>query len=114
MRLSIFFGLLAAASTSLLSTSAATQQPIQVYLYPSPPHSSSHKAPTLKPDQAKAVLAHHFSAGEGVDAFEKLPGGHEGWVHLLTGGMLSNDEDRKSEDKAKVVIIQGDVDVASE
>jgi hypothetical protein len=116
----LFYGIVASTSYAIVAATASSkhqaQQPIQVYLHPSPPSSHNLEPPTLTPDQAEAVLAHHFSAGEGVDEYEKLPGGHEGWAHLLSGGLFGGDGrgQRKEEDKARVVIVQGDIDVECE
>lgn len=106
-----------AASLIALATASTHQKPIQVYLYPAPSALESYQqthehAPVLSADQAQAVFSHHLGAvgaQGGVDEYEKLPEGHEGWVHLL------GDAQRVSEaNKGRVVIIQGDVQAQGE
>ena len=95
-----------------LATASTHHSPIQVYLYPSPSalesYQSTHaRAPILTADQAQAVFSHHLGGAQGgVDEYEVLPEGHEGWVHLL-GNQQGNGVDEA--DKGRVVIIQGDV-----
>lgn len=78
--------LVAVLPTAALAVVAAQQTPLvapQVYLYPSPPAtSSSGLPPALTPDQAASVLAHHL--GESRHAF--LPDaldGLEKWAGLM-------------------------------
>lgn len=109
--------LTALAATLVALVSASTHHPpIQVYLHPAPSALSSyqsthphHHAPVLTADQAQAVFSHHLGAlgpQGGVDEYEQLPGGREGWVHLLGNGGGRVDE----ANKGRVVIIQGDVE----
>jgi hypothetical protein len=76
----------------------AQQQPLQIYLHPTPSNLDS-AVPTLSADQAKAVLAHHL--GENIANDEGM------WGHLM--GMW-NDKMDGAERKARVVIIDGGVD----
>jgi hypothetical protein len=118
MRTSLRLAALTGAFAAFASASTH-QQPIQVYLYPAPStlesYQSTHKhAPVLTADQAQAVFSHHLGAlgaHGGVDEYEKLPEGHEGWVHLL-GNTEGNGVTEA--DKGRVVIIQGDVQAEGE
>lgn len=107
---------LAGALAALVSASTH-HTPIQVYLYPAPAslesYQSTHaRAPVLSADQAQAVFSHHLGGAHGgVDEYEVLPEGHEGWVHLLGDQQESGVDEA---DKGRVVIIQGDVQVESE
>jgi hypothetical protein len=62
--------------------------------------------PTLTPDQAKAVLAHHL--GEGVADFEEMPADENLWGHLVGAwnGVWGEEKERR---KARVVIVEGGV-----
>ncbi|KAJ9111403.1 hypothetical protein QFC19_001172 [Naganishia cerealis] len=115
MRLPSSLTALAASLLAVASASTQQQKPIQIYLHPSPSTVQSYQAthdrtPVLTADQAQAIFSHHLGAlgpHGGVDEYEKLPGGHEGWVHLLG----SPGENRiKDADKGRVIIVQGDVE----
>jgi hypothetical protein len=82
----------------------AQQQPLQIYLHPTPSNLDS-AVPTLSADQAKAVLAHHL--GENIGDFDEIPNDEGMWGHLM--GMW-NDKMDGAERKARVVIIDGGVD----
>ncbi|ORY33980.1 hypothetical protein BCR39DRAFT_491169 [Naematelia encephala] len=84
--------------------SAVSQQPLQVYLHPSP-SSPAHltSAPTLSASQAKAVLAHHL--GENIGDFEEIPQDESLWGHLVSMWSGNEDADRR----ARVVVIEGGV-----
>jgi hypothetical protein len=90
-----------------LARSSASQQPIQVYLHPSP-SSPAHlqSAPTLTPEQAKAVLSHHL--GEALDDFEEIPQDEGMWSHLM-GMWVGGGDAGKDVQRPKVVIIEGGV-----
>jgi hypothetical protein len=93
------------------------QQPLQVYLHPTPQqnaHSSSQAIPTLSADQAKAILTHHL--GGTIGDFDEIPNDEGLWGHLVnmwkteggqagTGGVGSGGE----EQKARLVFIDGGV-----
>lgn len=86
----------------------AAQQPIQVYLHPTPSaqyHAAAAAAPTLTAEQANAVLAHHL--GQDMSDFEELPQDEDMWSHLM--GMW-NGHTRPEGHKPKVVIVQGGVE----
>ncbi|WVQ80650.1 hypothetical protein IAT38_002755 [Cryptococcus sp. DSM 104549] len=90
-----------------LSLASSAQQPLQVYLHPTPQHpSSSHPShltpPTLSAEQAKAVLAHHL--GQDLADFEEIPQDEGLWAHLM--GMWEGVEGGK----AKVVVVDGGVE----
>ncbi len=117
MRLTTAFTALVASTSALArthktsSSSHSHPHPVVVYLHPQPlsigATNSHFSAPLYTSDQADAVLAHHLGGkGEGQDEYENLPGGEEGgeWVHLMMGKY-----EVKSEEKARVVIIQGDM-----
>ncbi|KAK8864406.1 hypothetical protein IAR55_001654 [Kwoniella newhampshirensis] len=87
---------------------SAAQQPLQVYLYPTPTSPSIHNhahgsSPTLSVDQAKAVLAHHLR--EGLADFEEIPQDEGMWSHLL--GMWNGEQ---GEGRPRVVVVDGGVD----
>ncbi|WWC94193.1 hypothetical protein V866_001033 [Kwoniella sp. B9012] len=105
MRFSSLFALTALPFT--LAKSSQSQQPLQIYLYPTPSTQNqdpSLSVPTLSADQAKAVLSHHL--GEPLNDFDEIPNDEGLWSHLMslwdgpsaTGG------------KARVVVIDGGVD----
>ncbi len=91
------------------AAAASSQQPFTVYLHPAPTDAAL-AAPTLDAAQAEAVLSHHMGgAGKGPSAYEKMPSGWGKWVHLLSGEKGTGEAlDR---DKARVVIVQGNVDL---
>ena len=103
MRLTILLSL-APLALSQLGQSSAQQQPLQIYLHPTPSNLDS-AAPTLSADQAKAVLAHHL--GENIGDFDEIPNGEGMWGHLM--GMW-NDKVEGAERRARVVIIDGGVE----
>ncbi|KAI5454196.1 hypothetical protein NCC49_004260 [Naganishia albida] len=116
MRTPLYLTALAASLVAL--TSASTHhKPIQVFLHPAPSALESYQqthehAPVLSADQAQAVFSHHLGALSltgGVDEFEKLPEGHEGWVHML--GDWDSPGSVSEANKGRVVIIQGDIEV---
>ena len=84
-----------------LIAARVSQQPIEVYLHPTP-SVHSHSIPTLSPAQAKAVLAHHL--GETIDAFEEIPADETLWGHLI--GMWKGEREGG---KPKVVVIEGGI-----
>lgn len=86
---------------------AAYQQPLQVYLHPSPPnaHKSHGSAPTLSADQAKAILTHHL--GGTIGDFEEIPNDEGLWGHLVN--MWNGNEGGLEGAKARVVFIDGGV-----
>jgi hypothetical protein len=90
-----------------LALAAQAQQPLQVYLHPTPANAdSSASAPTLSPDQARAVLAHHL--GDNIGDFDEIPNDEGLWAHLM--GMWDNHGTGGVERKARVVIIDGGVE----
>jgi hypothetical protein len=84
------------------------QQPLQIYLHPTPSNVDS-AVPTLSADQAKAVLAHHL--GENIGDFDEIPNDEGMWGHLM--GMWGDKMD-EAEMKARVVIIDGGVEAQGE
>ena len=107
MRLSVLgIPLLAIASTS---AARQAQEPLQVYLHPTPTDSryASQTIPTLTAAQANAVLSHHL--GEQIGDFEEIPSDESLWGHLMHmwGGSESSGDGGKA--KAKVVIVEGGV-----
>ncbi|WWD17298.1 hypothetical protein CI109_101738 [Kwoniella shandongensis] len=87
---------------------SAAQQPLQVYLYPTPAAPSlvnqAHASvPTLSADQAKAVLGHHLR--EGLADFEEIPQDEGMWSHLM--GLWNGEQ---GEGRPKIVVIDGGVD----
>ncbi|WVR07049.1 hypothetical protein IAU60_004088 [Kwoniella sp. DSM 27419] len=97
MRFSLFASI--AALPLVLARSA--QQPLQVYLYPTPASANEQVAPTLSAGQAKAVLAHHL--GEGLGDFEEIPADEGMWRHLM--GMWTTTDQRA--EKARIVVLDG-------
>ncbi|WVQ99413.1 hypothetical protein IAU59_006546 [Kwoniella sp. CBS 9459] len=101
---------LASASLALLpialSKVHSAQQPLQVYLYPTPTSpsltDSAHSAPTLSAAQAKAVLSHHL--GEGLGAFDEIPSDEGMWSHLMS--MWNGEQEGE---KARMVVLDGGV-----
>ncbi|WWC89317.1 uncharacterized protein L201_004238 [Kwoniella dendrophila CBS 6074] len=93
----------------VLSKSYQAQEPLQVYLYPTPsqPSLSSHQqqndVPTLSASQAKAVLSHHL--GEPLNDFDEIPNDENMWSHLLH--LWNNEQGQQG--KPKVVVINGGV-----
>ena len=86
---------------------ASAQQPLQVYLHPTPPLDlASGSAPTLTPDQARAVLAHHL--GQNIGDFEEIPNDEGLWQHLM--GMWDGRHGEGTSGKARVVIVDGGVE----
>jgi hypothetical protein len=83
---------------------SSAQQPIQVYLHPTPPSQHLSAAPTLTPEQAKAVLSHHL--GEGLSDFDEIPADEGVWGHLVGAwnGLWAGEGER-----GRVVIIEGGV-----
>jgi hypothetical protein len=106
-----------AASLITLATASTHQKPIQVFLHPAPSGLDSYQqthehAPVLSADQAQAVFSHHLGALSptgGADEYERLPEGHEGWVHML--GDWDSPGSVSEANKGRVVIIQGDIEV---
>lgn len=96
--------LLSLAPLALAVQARNQQQPLQIYLHPTPSNLDS-AAPTLSADQAKAVLAHHL--GENIGDFDEIPNDEGMWGHLM--GMW-NDKSEGVERKARVVIIDGGVE----
>lgn len=86
---------------TLVQASSVAQQPLQVFLHPSPPPSSL-VVPTLNAVQAKAVLAHHL--GETIGNFEEIPQDEGLWSHFLRQW---NDSHGKT--RSRIVIIDGGV-----
>lgn len=84
---------------------ASAQQPLQIYLHPTPTNLASGSAPTLSPDQARAVLAHHL--GENIGDFEEIPNDEGLWAHLM--GMWGGQGEGMG-GKARVVIVDGGVE----
>jgi len=103
MRLTTLLSL-APLALSQFGQASAQQQPLQIYLHPTPSNLDS-AAPTLSADQAKAVLAHHL--GENIGDFDEIPNDEGMWGHLM--GMW-NDKVEGAERKARVVIIDGGVE----
>jgi hypothetical protein len=102
-----FTSLLALAPLAPLALAAQSQQPLQVYLHPTPVNAdASASAPTLSPDQARAVLAHHL--GENIGDFDEIPNDESLWAHLM--GMWESHGSGGVERKARVVIIDGGVE----
>jgi hypothetical protein len=102
-----FTSLLALAPLAPLALAAQAQQPLQVYLHPTPVNAdASASAPTLSPDQARAVLAHHL--GENIGDFDEIPNDESLWAHLM--GMWESHGSGGVERKARVVIIDGGVE----
>ncbi|WWC61880.1 uncharacterized protein I303_104465 [Kwoniella dejecticola CBS 10117] len=96
--------LLPTLSFAHAKSQSQAQEPLQIYLYPTPTTSSLHQpkeAPTLTSSQAKAVLSHHL--GEQLNDFDEIPNDESMWSHLM------NLWDDSLEGKAKVVIIDGGV-----
>lgn len=97
-----------------LALVAAQQQPLQIYLHPTPTDlqsGSGPSAPTLSPDQARAVLAHHL--GENIGDFDEIPNDEGLWGHLMgmwdgRHGEVSGGEGMGR--KARVVIVDGGVE----
>lgn len=89
---------------------ASAQQPLQIYLHPTPTDLASGSAPTLSPDQARAVLAHHL--GENIGDFEEIPNDEGLWAHLMGmwDGRHGAGENGGMGGKARVVIVDGGVD----
>ena len=93
------------ASLIILQVVAArsAQQPVQVYLFPTPilpsPH---HPSPTLSGDQAKAVFTHHL--GGSISQFDEIPNDEGIWGH-----MMSIWRNEKESQRARVVVIDGGV-----
>ena len=85
---------------------ASAQQPLQIYLHPTPTDLASGSAPTLSPDQARAVLAHHL--GENIGDFEEIPNDEGLWAHLM--GMWDGKYGDVKSGKSKVVIVDGGVE----
>ena len=83
----------------------AQQQPLQIYLHPTPANIDS-AVPTLSADQAKAVLAHHL--GGNIGDFDEIPNDEGLWGHLM--GMWNDKNEGGVERKARVVIIDGGVE----
>jgi hypothetical protein len=83
---------------------SSAQQPIQIYLHPTPPSQHLSAAPTLTPEQAKAVLSHHL--GEGISDFDEIPADEGVWGHLVGAwnGLWAGEGER-----GRVVIIEGGV-----
>ena len=107
MRLHYFaLPILAASSTA---AARQAQEPLQVYLHPTPSDSSSYKAaPTLTAEQAKAVLSHHL--GEAIGDFEEIPSDEGLWSHLMhMWGGNHRESSGGGRTKAKVVIVEGGV-----
>lgn len=86
------------------ATARSSQQPLQVYLYPSPQSSTNQQLtpPTLSYTQAKAVLDHHLRQDSSV--FDEIPEDESMWVHLL--GLW----DSRETGKARVVVVDGGVE----
>jgi hypothetical protein len=113
MRLSSFVPIVALLQPLLVESK---QHHAQVYLHPAPSTQSHFSPPVLSADEASAVLAHHYAAGESVSEFEPLPESSTGgrWVDLLEGTWEDakeyvGGEERRPEDRARVIIIQGSV-----
>jgi hypothetical protein len=99
--------LLALAPLAPFALASQAQQPLQVYLYPTPANADvSASAPTLSPDQARAVLAHHL--GDNIGDFDEIPNDEGLWAHLM--GMWESHGSGGVERKARVVIIDGGVE----
>jgi hypothetical protein len=103
MRLTTLLSL-APLALSQFGQASAQQQPLQIYLHPTPSNLDS-AAPTLSADQAKAVLAHHL--GQNIGDSDEIPNDEGMWGHLM--GMW-NDKVEGAERKARVVIIDGGVE----
>lgn len=98
--------LLSLAPLALAQSIRAQQQPLQIYLHPTPSNIDSASVPTLSADQAKAVLAHHL--GENIGDFDEIPNDEGLWAHLM--GMWDGHSEGGVERKARVVIIDGGVE----
>lgn len=98
--------LLSLAPLALAQSVWAQQQPLQIYLHPTPSNIDSASVPTLSADQAKAVLAHHL--GENIGDFDEIPNDEGLWAHLM--GMWDGHSEGGVERKARVVIIDGGVE----
>ncbi|WVW83929.1 hypothetical protein I302_105952 [Kwoniella bestiolae CBS 10118] len=96
---------LAALPFTLAKSQSQSQQPLQIYLYPTPAshQDASLSIPTLSADQAKAVLSHHL--GEPLDDFDEIPQDEGLWSHLMSLWEGTNEGE-----KARVVVIDGGVD----
>jgi hypothetical protein len=103
MRLAPFLALIAPALDLALARSTAPQSQIQVYLHPSPSSPHADAAPTLSPEQAKAVLKHHM--GEAIGDFEEIPADEGLWGHLI--GVWRGGNGRGEEVKGRVIIVDG-------
>lgn len=88
-----------------LTSAYQAQQPLQVYLHPSPSDAASKAAPTLTADQAKAVLSHHL--GESIGDFDEIPDDEGLWGHLLN--MWGGEQKQIGGQKSRIVIIEGGV-----
>jgi hypothetical protein len=98
--------LLSLAPLALAQLAQAQQQPLQIYLHPTPSNVDAASVPTLSPDQAKAVLAHHL--GDNIGDFDEIPNDEGLWTHLM--GMWGGHNEGGVERKARVVIIDGGVE----
>lgn len=101
--------LLSALAVVPLALAQQQQQPLQVYLHPTPAHLQTDAAaaiPTLTPDQARAVLAHHL--GENIGDFDEIPNDEGLWSHLMGMWDGKNGEIGAAR-KARVVIVDGGV-----
>lgn len=102
--------LLATLAAIPLVYAATAQQPLQVYLHPTPTDLQSGSVPTLTPDQARAVLSHHL--GENIGDFDEIPGDEGLWAHLM--GMWNGRHSTNVPRKARVVIVDGGVQAQGE
>lgn len=105
------------ALPALATLGSAQQTPFaapQVYLYPSPPSSSSSLPPSLTADQASSVLAHHLGDTRHAflpDALDDL----EHWAKLMwddikvaTGlGGSGAADDGAARARGRVLVVQG-------
>jgi hypothetical protein len=106
-----FVNLFAAVVTTLAVPAAvaihgARQQPVSVYLHPSPGHHHGSHVPTLTGEQAEVVFAHHFGIGLNPEEYEKYLHGKVDVSDPVGGG---HGEPLTETQQPKVVVIQGDV-----
>ncbi|WWC70200.1 uncharacterized protein I206_104150 [Kwoniella pini CBS 10737] len=90
---------------SFAKSQLQSQEPLQVYLYPTPASNSLNNGksiPTLTSYQAKAVLSHHL--GENLNDFDEIPNDESMWSHLMN--LWDN---QNIQGKSKIVIIDGGV-----